>query len=100
MEHGPNIFLSYNFVVNENAFMPNLPPVSRICSSFLCSLMKHHDLNKSFTSHPSASDVADFPLAVVNGNSRTVHDKLETLENTPVSQDKLLRNDLIHDFDW
>ena len=49
---------------------------------------------------PGSPDVADFPLAVVNGNSRTVQDKLETLENTPVSQDKLLRNALIDDFDW
>jgi hypothetical protein len=77
-----------------------LPPVSRICSSFLCSLMKHHDLTKSSTSHPSSSDVADLPLAVVNGNSRSIGDKLEILENTSVSQDELLRNVLVDDFDW
>ena len=77
-----------------------LPPVSRICSSFLCSLMKHHDLTKNSTLHPSASDVPDLPLAVVNGNSRSVEDKLETLENTPVSQDELLKNVLVDDFDW
>ena len=45
-----------------------------------------------YLSHPPASDVADHPLTVVNGNSISVEDKLETLENISVSQDELLRN--------
>ena len=45
-----------------------------------------------YLSHPPASDVPDHPLTVVNGNSISVEDKLETLENISVSQDELLRN--------